>query len=309
MILTATRLTYRINRFEIQAIVAATALSAIVSAIVVTWLQRSGYVDCINVYDTPPVACLQMMTVGSWMTKIASISMNLVSVFPFLAGILLGGPLIARELDRGTARLAWSLGPSRMRWFVQRVVPILLLVAGVSFAIGVVGERLVALFAPGVDLANSFVASRERGILIMTGALLAASIGVAIGAIVGRTMPTLILALVLAGAGGLAIHGVNQNLLTGEAVPLPDSSGNDLQFDSRFRLPDGRLVTYDELSIIDPSINSIDGFGPDKYPYVALGIPGSRFREVEGREAIAQLLIAAAFLGLAAFVVTRRRPG
>ena len=54
------------------------------------------------------------------------------AVFPVVAGLLAGGPIVARELESGTARLAWSLGPSRLRWFVQRAVPILasVLVAG-----------------------------------------------------------------------------------------------------------------------------------------------------------------------------------
>lgn len=309
MILTAARLTYRINRFEIQAIVAATVLSALVSAIVLSWLQSSGYVDCINVDDAPSVACLQIMPVGSWMTKIASISLQLVPVFPYLAGILLGGPLIARELDRGTARLAWSLGPSRIRWFLQRVVPVLILVGALSFAIGIVGERLVSIFAPDVDLPNSFAGYGARGVLIATTALLIASIAVAVGALVGRTIPTLLLALMLSGASFAAIHVVNEKLMAAEAVPLEQNSNNDLQLDSRFRLPDGRLVTYEELSVIDPSINDINGLGPTAYPYVAIGIPGTRFREVEGREALAGLIVAMAFLGLAAVVVGRRRPG
>ncbi len=309
MILTATRLTYRINRFEIRAIVGATVLSAVVSAIVLTWLQRSGYVDCINVFDTPSIACLQMMSVGAWMTKIASVSLRLVPVFSYMAGILLGGPLIARELDRGTARLAWSLGPSRIRWFAQRVVPILILVAGLSFAIGVVGERLVAIFAPDADLPNSFAGYGTRGVLIPTTALLVASIAIAVGALVGRTMPTLLLALMLSGASFAAIHVVNEKMMAAEAVPLAENSSNDLQLDSRFRLPDGRLVTYEALSVIDPSINDVNGLGPTTYPYVAIGIPGTRYREVEGREALVQLVVAAAFLGLGAFVVGRRRPG
>ena len=113
MILTATRLTYRINRFEIRAVLLAAALSVAVSALVVSWINSSGYAKCINVYDTPSLACLELMDVGRWATRIASMSVNLVPVFPFLAGLLLGTPVIARELDRGTARLAWSLGPSR----------------------------------------------------------------------------------------------------------------------------------------------------------------------------------------------------
>jgi len=307
--LTATRLTYRINRFEINVIAIATVLSAAVSAAILTWMTSSGYAACVANYTDPPsVACLNLMGVGAWANKIASISMNLVPLFPYLAGLLLGAPVIARELDRGTARLAWSLGPSRMRWFAQRVLPMLIVTIVACFAIGVVAEWLVALYAPGVDLANSFAQYQQRGVLIATSGFLVAAVAIAIGSIVGRTVPTLILALLLGGASVFAITEVNAKLLVSEAVPLAqDGTNNDLQVDSRFQLPDGRLVTWEELNAIDPTAMQSE-FGP-QYPYVALGIPGARHREIEARVAVADIVAGLAFLGLGALVVGRRRPG
>lgn len=307
MILAATRLTYRINRFEIRAVLAATALSVVVSTLILVWINSSGYAKCIVIHDTPTVACLQLMDIGAWATRIASLSLNLVPVFPFLAGVILGTPVIARELDRGTARLAWSLGPSRMRWFVQRVALVLVIVAVASFCIGFVADRLVALFAPESDLANSFTAFHQRGILIATSGFLAASVAIGLGAIVGRTMPTLILALFLSGVSIVAITGVDRQLLASEAVPLGQGSNDDLQIDSRFQLPDGRLVTWDELMIIDPHAMESE-FGV-QYAWVALGIPGARYREIEAREGLIEVAFGLAFLGLGAFVVRRRRPG
>ena len=306
--LTASRLSYRIHRFEIRAIVVAAAFSAAVTAAILTWISTSGYASCVVIQvDPPPVACLNLMDLGRWATKIASVSSNLVPVFPYLAGVLLGGPVIARELERGTARLAWSLGPSRPRWYAQRVLPVIATTIAACLVIGLAGERIVAVFAPGVDLANSFVQFHQRGVLIATSGFLIASVAIAIGALVGRTMPTLILALVLGGASLLAITEVDHRLLAGEAIPLPDNSQNDYQIDSRFQLPDGRLVTWDELNAIDPTAMTSE-FGP-QYPWVAIGIPGSRYREVEAREAVAEVLAGLAFLGLGAIVVSRRRPG
>ena len=305
--LTATRLTYRINRFEIRAILAATILSAVVTAAILSWMTSSGYASCITYTDTPSVACLNLMGIGSWAAKIESMSMNLVPVFPFLAGLLLGGPIIARELDRGTARLAWSLGPSRMRWLAQRVLPIVAIAVVACFAVGVIGDRIVALFAPDADLANSFVQFHQRGVLIATNGFLIVSVAIAVGAVVGRTVPTLLLALLMGGVCLVAIAGVDHKLLINEAVPLTENSGNDLQIDSRFQLPDGRLVTWDELMVIDPAaMESPEGI---QYPYVPLGIPGSRYREIETREGLIEIAFGLAFLGLGAFVVSRRRPG
>lgn len=310
--LTATRLTYRINRFEIRSILVVTGLSVAVSAAVLAWIASSGYAACIVVYDTPTVACLNLMDLGRIATRIASTSMNLVPIFPFLAGLLLGAPVIARELDRGTARLAWSLGPSRTRWFSQRVALIVVVTVVACFAIGLIADRLVALFAPNVDLANSFTGFHQRGVLIATTGFLVVAIAIGVGAIVGRTVPTLILALLLSGASFAAILEVDNKLLINEAVPLQDNSGqdnsrNDLQLDSRFQLPDGRLVTWDELMVIDPgAMESPDGI---QYPYVPLGIPGTRYGEIVTREGLVEIAVGLVFLGLGAFVVSRRRPG
>jgi hypothetical protein len=306
--LTATRITYRINRFEIRAILLATLLSVAVTTAVLAWINTSGYAACVVVYtDTPSIACLNLMDIGRWATRISSISLQLVPVFPFLAGLLLGTPVIARELDRGTARLAWSLGPSRMRWFVQRATLMLVITVAACFAIGFVAERIVGLFAPDVDLANSFTAFHQRGVLVATSGFLIASVAIGVGAVVGRTMPTLILALVLSGASVLAIAEVDHKLLVNEAVPLGEGSPDDLQLDSRFQLPDGRLVTWDELMVIDPqAMQSEEGI---QYPWVALGIPKTRYREIETREGLIEVVVGILFLGLGAFVVGRRRPG
>jgi len=88
-----------------------------------------------------------------------------------------------------------------------------------------------------------------------------------------------------------------------------DASGQyderNLNLDSRFQLPDGSLVTWQELYNADPSVAEN---GPP-YPNVSMIIPGERYREIETREALAQLGIAALMLVAGALVVLRRRPG
>ena len=303
----ATRLTYRINRFEIRAILAATALSIVVSALVIWWLRTSGYAECIVATEIT-VGCLELQGLGAWATRIASVSLQLATAFPVLAGLLLGVPLIARELDKGTARLAWSLGPQRRRWYLQRVLPVVVVVAVAAMAIGIVAEQLTALFSPGVDLASSFTGFRGRGVLLATGAVLVVSVAVAVGAIVGRQIPTLAVALVLGGLTLVAVGEVHRRILDPEAVRLTGENyyTHDLPVgDGRFELPDGRVVTYDELVTIDPTIAE-RGFD---YPYVQFGIPRERYREIETREAVAHVVLSVGFLAAGAVVVGRRKPG
>lgn len=52
---------------------------------------------------------------------------------PCLAGLALGAPLVAEELDRGTVRLAWSQETGRGRWLARKLL--------------VAGAVIVAVFA------------------------------------------------------------------------------------------------------------------------------------------------------------------
>lgn len=310
-VLASTRMTYRIHRFEVRAILAATLLSVAVSALVVTWIETSGYADCLITSGEPTVACLGLEATGRWFARVASMSILLVTFFPFVAGLLLGTPIVAKEIDSGTARLAWSLSPSRARWFIVRLVPMLIAVAVAGMTIGIVADVLVGVMSPGIDLARSFVAFHGRGVLIATSAILIASVAVALGAILGRPTPTLLLALVLGGLTLFAVAEVHRKLvLPAEAVvaPIDESVGSDdLYIDGKFQLPDGTLATWEELIARDPSIVESE-FGP-QYPFVSLIIPGERYREIEAREAGVHAAISAVFLLAAGVVVLRRRPG
>ena len=307
--LVATRLTYRINRFEILAITIATVLSVVVSAAVVAWLTQSGYTTCRgDEFGNLEPRCLNMSAIGEWVLKIDRVSLSLVPIFPFIAGLILGGPLVAREIDRGTARLAWSLSPSRLRWYVHRVAPVLVVLGATAMVIGAVADRLLAAMITDEDLANSFMGFHGRGVLIATGTLLIGATGIAVGAVLGRTIQTLLLSLVLGGLLLTAVSEVDQKVFM-PTETVVDASGNysdrNLYIDSRFQLPDGTLATWEQLVAIDPSVMEN---GPN-YPNVSLMIPGERYREIETREAIAQLGIAALMLVAGALVVLRRRPG
>lgn len=301
-------LTFRIQRFETTVVVGATILSVLVSAAVVGWFTAGGYGRCIT-DESLALTSLCQAGVGPWLFRIARLSFGIVPVFPVVAGLLVGGPIVARELETGTARLAWSLGPSRLRWFLHRAVPALLMVVLAAVAIGLTADALMHVNEPGTNLDQSFVGFRSRGLLIPVEALLVASIALAIGSILGRAIPTLVLTLVLVGGISIAVDKVEREVLTNEALVSSnfEFTNDNLYLDSRFQLPDGQIVTYQELAALHPEINQ-DGFDPELYRNVELYIPGTRYHEVELREAIALAAIASVFLVLGAVTVIRRRP-
>jgi hypothetical protein len=308
MTLRSTLLTFKIQRFETTVVAGAAILSALVSAIVITWFTAGGYARCAT-DEVLNSSSFCQASIGDWLNRIARMSTSIVPVFPMVAGLLIGGPIVARELESGTARLAWSLAPSRLGWFGQRVLPILALVLLAGLAIGLTADALTHMLRPSVDLDATFYGFRSRGLLVGVQALLIASIALAMGAILGRIVPTIVLSLLLAFAIGAAVDKVERAVLTNEAV-LGDDTGyseENLFLDSRLRMPDGAIVTWDEMSALYPQY--ANGWDETSgIQNVTLYIPGSRYHDVERREAFAQGSLALLFIGVAAAAVVRRRP-
>jgi hypothetical protein len=111
------------------------------------------------------------------------------------------------------------------------------------------------------------------------------------------------------GALTVGVDKVETQLLTSEALVADsfDFGGGQLFLESRIRMPDGQVLTWEQMSIEHPEIIN-NGYDPDTYRDVVLYIPGSRYPEIEAREALALGAVAAAVLIAGAVTVVRRRP-
>ena len=115
---------------------------------------------------------------------------------PVLFGMFFGAPLIAREMDSGTYRLAWTQGVSRSRWLSTKIAVVVgsALVGAVSLAYMVTwwSRPLItnsgSRFRPGIfDL---------RGVVPIAYTIFAVMLGVAIGTLVKKTLPAVGVTLV-----------------------------------------------------------------------------------------------------------------
>jgi hypothetical protein len=121
----------------------------------------------------------------------------LILVVPPLLGIFWGAPLVAREFETGTYRLAWTQGVTRNRWLATK------------FVLGVVASMVTAgLFSLMVtwwssphDTINADRFARllfdERNIAPVGYAAFAFALGVAAGVIIRRTLPAMATTLVV----------------------------------------------------------------------------------------------------------------
>lgn len=304
------RLTLKMHRFELLALTAFAGFLVVAAFWVAGQLDAVGYGPCAMDRGPVPANCESL---GYRWYQIqesqASPIFGFLAILPFVTGVFLGGPLIAREIERGTTRLAWSLAPSRLRWYVSRMLPIVVAVIAVAFAAGVAADRLTAAISPNVDIANAFDSFGQRGVLVAITALVMAAGAIGLGALTGRVLPTVILALILGTLGITGVTKLHDQFTAGEAI-LVDGENvgrGDRYINQFFRLPDGRLVDWNGLAEFDPA-SMMSESEPD-YPVVSLVIPGSRYREVETRQALLLGVIAVVMLAGTAVIVQRRRPG
>ena len=313
------RLTLRLHRFELFAFGVAIIGLVVASFVAAAYIEGFRIPPECTAFDggEVPLSCDAAYRKLGDAQAIGGLVMSPLLLVIFAMGLFLGVPVIARELERGTVRLAWWLTPSRWRWYLARLLPILAVVVVLTFAAGVAADRMFAANNPTVDPSKSFDGYGARGGLLAARALFVFAVAVVVGSFIGRTLPAVIVAALVATIGLSGGINVHERILRGEAVVVQvdqadlDNGGfhaGDKFIDQKFILPDGSLVGYEYFNDNNEG-DSFDENGNPKYPMVNLVIPGDLYRFVEAREAgvlIGGSLIA---LLLAGVVVVRRRPG
>jgi ABC-type transport system involved in multi-copper enzyme maturation permease subunit len=318
----------RFQRFEVIA-VAVAALIVGLSALVVRWR-----LDSIGV----PMSCWDEWFSGSGPLNESTCSglagsflgineeeggkvMAAMAILPLFAGLFLGVPVVAREIEGGTAAATWALAGSRARWLAGRLLPLIALISIALALLAIASELLwqgrepwsvfpnfrdVGLHGPGLV---------ARGIATLGLALLA-------GAILGRVLPAVIVGVVLCfvlfvgwqmafAAWGQAVAEVqpmsNASENIEEAVPGGTSMSQGVL------TPDGRfLYDWEAVELAPPGVDSSEWlFGAavdDGYVPVMRGIPGTAYPQWALIETVGFGVIGLASLALAFPVVDRRRP-
>jgi len=111
---------------------------------------------------------------------------TLMLLAPVLFGIFLGAPLIARELESGTYRLAWTQSVTRTRWIATRLTLVMLMTA---VLMGLLSTAVTWWQRP-LDLVNStlWLNFDQRDVVPVAYAVFAIALGAFLGAIARRTL-------------------------------------------------------------------------------------------------------------------------
>jgi hypothetical protein len=254
---------------------------------------------------------------GGLLTNIAWLNF-----LPMLVGVFWGAPLVARELETGTFRLAWTQSITRRRWLATKLAIFVLATVGIATVFSLL---LGWWFHPFAQLQFGGGYSRMdldsfdfQGLVPIAYSLFAFAVGATAGVVVRRVLP----AMAITFAVYLPLRLWVQSLRAHFATPLqityqalgtsPRAGRGDWIIQSRMVDGVGRAVS-------DQTVFSTCGVGPTipkgsvfaclashGYHQVDVYQPASRFWAFQGIESAIFLGLAAALLAVTFYWVTRR---
>jgi hypothetical protein len=242
--------------------------------------------------------------------------MRVMAVLPVLAGLFVGAPLVARELEFGTYRFAWTQGVSRRRWLLSKTA---LLAAGTVLAAGA-ASLVVMWWRSPLDTLEGRIGPSSfdlEGIVVPAYAVFALALGVLAGLVFRRTVAAMTATLVAFGtARFLVSEFVRPHFLAPlhKVISATATTGvpGDWVLSNTLVDGGGRQITAgrEELAVLHAQQAGID---PQTY-ILTLGWRRVISYQPAGRFWMFQLLEAGLFVGLAVALVlvslwlVRRRP-
>jgi hypothetical protein len=177
-------LTWR--QFRVPAVVAAGAIAVVLALLLVTGprltheFATNGLVDCAAGHETSvgTLTCGDLTRQFTGRYPALKLVGPVVVLLPALIGAFLGAPLVARELEGGTHRLAWVQSVTRGRWLGARMA----LIGAASVAVTAALSLAFTWWARPFDRLGTRIDPAtfgQRGILPVAYAASAFALGVA----------------------------------------------------------------------------------------------------------------------------------
>ncbi|HET6212185.1 MAG TPA: ABC transporter permease subunit [Micromonosporaceae bacterium] len=192
----------------------------------------------------------------------------LANVLPGLAGAFWGAPLIAREFERGTHRLAWTQGVTRLRWLTVKLV----VLACAAVLGGTAQAVLMTWVADNWRINQTINRFNDRILFDAVGVvppalwLFSVALGTAVGLVIRRT--TAAMAVTLA-ALALVLIGLNfarpHYATPATRVPVYGQEGRDMYRITEewrqgylIRDRDGKAISSWEANALCPAMTGAD---------------------------------------------------
>lgn len=317
-------LTWRQHRAQL--LIAAGLLLALSAYLLVSAQQMTSYMSSIGL-----TRCLSAhgncgLLAAGFFSRFGGAShlFPLLAMLPLLAGVFWGAPLIARETERGTYRLAWTQAVSRSRWLTVKLTVFI----GAS---AVAGAAIAAVLAWWLRPFNELIAVNAggnvnrmapdifdlSGVVPVASTLFAFALGTAAGALIRRTVPAMAVALGGYLAAWLPLSSWRYRFYPpitahgpfGRTPPAPVSA---YVLSNSYENAAGHNVTF--AAMARACEHSSDGqsgvrlscLAAKGFTYTTTYQPDSRFWAIQGVESGILLAAAVVLLVLAAWWAARR---
>lgn len=340
-----TWLTWR--QFRVQAVTAVAALAAFAILLVATRPHVTSLYASLRVagctVTCDHAASIFLADLTGISTVVFALGLAAVILTPALIGIFWGAPLIAREVETGTYRLAWTQTITQTRWLASKLmVPGLAAIAlteGFSLLYGwwaaPIGQAARVTsgssFPTGMS-PFSLLAFGAHGIVPLGYAAFAFTLGVAIGIFIPRAIPAMAVTLAVFAAVQIAVPlgirphlfpAVHQNVSVASRFSGQESiqgANFELTMDYDFSQPGAWIMDSHAVNAAGKPASVIPAAcaGPahgDPLPCLAShGIrvavtyqPTSRYWAFQWTETAIYLALALALAGFCFWRISRRR--
>lgn len=310
-------LTWRQHRVQLYAMGGLIALAGLAAFLSSIPIRAAYHQDALSSCLPPAARSGCDLIVSHFRTEFAApgaIARYLI-VLPALAGLFVGAPLLAREFEQGTFRLAWTQSITRERWLLSKSLLLCLATALAGVAVSAIAMWWRAPF-DSLEGRMSPASFDVEGAVVPAYAVFALSVGVLAGLLLRRTIPAMSLALGVFIATRLGVEKlVRPNYidpLQRTAMPGPSTHANEWVLRNSFVDEVGRKISTgrEDLAIVHAQQARID---PQEY-LVSLGWRRVIDYQPESRFWTFQLIEAGIFVSLAIVAVAiavwlvRRRP-
>jgi hypothetical protein len=312
----AVRLAWKLQRWELDMLIAFVVV-LVVALVVIGWRMeqiQAAAPECWQRDTDAPLpatmqdTCRVSLQAHSALRDIGAYAAVGSTLAPFLLGVVLGPPLVGREIEGRTAGIAWTLSRSRRRWLVLRAGPVVGLVLVATVLIGLAATALARQLAGGEPSFGSLVTPLP---LPVGHGALALSIGLLAGVVVGRTFAAVLataLAVVLLMAG-MSI-GIDA-WMAAEARPIPqfgDMAGDSNIYHTGLRdLSSGEVITLQQYFASDDVDEAVE-LPPPGMTLVAWRIPAADYPIWLWRETAALSVVTMTLAALFVSATKRRAP-
>jgi ABC-type transport system involved in multi-copper enzyme maturation permease subunit len=254
----------------------------------------------------------------------------LLQVMPALIGAFVGAPVLARELETGTFRFAWTQGFGRWRWALAKLALLGVVLAAATAAFGVLvswyfqPESGAGNQIPGLYEASQFPNLFSlREVTFPAWTLAAFTIAAVVGMLIRRVVPAIVATLAVyaglafAAAGLLREHYLTPLVTSSLNVSLPGAgtawtisqwSTKDGRFAFAGNPPDSLVNQF--CSTVPPDKIGPLGFAPclaqHGYTQWTSYQPASRFWPFQWIEGGWLLVLSALLIAAAIWLVQRR---